>query len=277
MLVLCMALMAAGPSTGDAAPGFSLAVMGFKSEGGISEATAGALTDIFTQRMRDSTIFTRVTSARELETVLGLEARRQSMNCDSDSCLAELAGALGVDYVAQSLVGKVGDSFVLTLRIIDRRNGSAISSVTQTVTGGEQAILAAMDPACIQLIQGIYMSGKKPRMPPPVEKKTFTGKPRAEPVKERGTSPLAMVGAGVLAGGGALLLLGVATVIAGGVMLAAPYFVGIPTPVHGAGHALLLTLVPSGVLVLGVLGGLVGMGLAAAGAVSAGLGMRGGA
>ena len=40
--------------------------------------------------------------------------------CTSDtSCLVEIGGALGVDYLVSGSVGKLGDAFVIILKLMD--------------------------------------------------------------------------------------------------------------------------------------------------------------
>jgi len=53
--------------------------------------------------------------------MLGHEQQKQMTGCDDDSCLAEIGGALGVDKLLGGSMDKVGDSLLITLKLINIR------------------------------------------------------------------------------------------------------------------------------------------------------------
>src|SRR3954463_10026478 len=56
----------------------------------------------------------RVTTAKEIEELVGLERRRQLVGCDeSSACLSELANALGVDAIVTGEIGRFGGTYQL--------------------------------------------------------------------------------------------------------------------------------------------------------------------
>lgn len=77
----------------------------------------------------------KVTTAKDIATVLGMERQKQLLGCSDDatSCLAELAGALGVDALITGSVVKVGTGFTVTLRAVAAQSGTAIASATERV------------------------------------------------------------------------------------------------------------------------------------------------
>jgi len=85
----------------------SLAVMSLESKAGVSPDIAALLSGHLADRMRGSGRFSRVITNQEIDAMLGLEKQKQLMQCDSQSCMAELAGALGVDFVTSGQVGKL--------------------------------------------------------------------------------------------------------------------------------------------------------------------------
>ena len=65
----------------------------------------------------------------EIRDMLSHEANKQIVGCeDSESCLAEIAGALGVDDLISGKLSRVGDSHVITVRRIDQ-NRAKVSKV----------------------------------------------------------------------------------------------------------------------------------------------------
>jgi hypothetical protein len=60
-----------------------------------------------------------VLSGQDVSSAIGLEAQKQAMGCDEQTCLAEIAGALGADFVVFGTAGKLGQLFVVNLSLYD--------------------------------------------------------------------------------------------------------------------------------------------------------------
>jgi len=83
----------------------------------------------------------RVTTAKEIEELVGLERRRQLVGCDeSNTCLSELANALGVDAIISGEIGKFGGTFQLLLKVNSALDGRQLASYGARVNG-EEAVL----------------------------------------------------------------------------------------------------------------------------------------
>ena len=70
----------------------------------------------------------------EIKDMLSHEANKQMLGCDDDSCLAEIAGALGVDELVTGSVSLIGDSSVLNTRRIHLRTARVVHSYEQRLT-----------------------------------------------------------------------------------------------------------------------------------------------
>lgn len=64
-----------------------------------------------------------VISSDDVRSAVELEAQRQLAGCDSDSCLAEIAAAMGAAVVLHGSIGPLGDELILTLNLFDSNNG----------------------------------------------------------------------------------------------------------------------------------------------------------
>lgn len=60
-----------------------------------------------------------VITTNDLRKVSELEAQKSVMNCEDDSCLAELANAMGARYVVSGTIGKLESSYITTLTLFD--------------------------------------------------------------------------------------------------------------------------------------------------------------
>ncbi|MBL8918464.1 MAG: hypothetical protein JNJ54_06355 [Myxococcaceae bacterium] len=83
----------------------------------------------------DGTGMFRVISSKEIVTLIGLERQRQLLGCSEDSsCMAEIANALGSELVAQGSVGKVGATYLVSVRLIDGRTSRTAARANAEVT-----------------------------------------------------------------------------------------------------------------------------------------------
>jgi hypothetical protein len=68
-----------------------------------------------------------VTSGADLRASMTVEAERQSLGCDTSTCLADLAGALGAEQVVSGSVGKLGELLVVSLTRYDAKKQAAMA------------------------------------------------------------------------------------------------------------------------------------------------------
>lgn len=118
--------------------------------------------DYFAQQLATAT-GVRITTRSEISSVLGFERRKPLLGCSetANSCLAEMAGALGVDALIIGNLAKFGDSYVPNIKIIPARDGQAISTQTGGVNG-DNAILDWMGSAAKAMAGQL---GHKPAVP----------------------------------------------------------------------------------------------------------------
>ena len=84
-----------------------------------------------------------VIARSDIEAMLGLEKLKDTLNCDSTACLAEIGGALGVDEIVNGAVGKVGDIVVFTFKRIDPAHSVVVKqTVRQVDTAEDENFLA---------------------------------------------------------------------------------------------------------------------------------------
>lgn len=90
----------------------------------------------------------------EIRDMLAHEATKQLAGCseDSSSCLADLAGALGVDDLVTGKLARIDKSNVLTLRRIDQKRAEVAGVVDKRLEAGSgQEFLAAIGPSIKEL------------------------------------------------------------------------------------------------------------------------------
>jgi TolB-like protein len=72
--------------------------------------------------------FVTVTT-QDLQKLIDLNASKQELDgaCDTDACLAEVAGALGAEFIVFGRVGRLGDAIVVQLNLFDAQEARPIA------------------------------------------------------------------------------------------------------------------------------------------------------
>jgi hypothetical protein len=139
-LLLTLAL-----STGETAPPpvatQRLAVLKITAQGASPEV-AETLTQVVTEQAGRTPGFSAISQA-ELGSLLGVEKQKQLLGCGDQSCLAEIGGALGARLVLSGSLGRVGESYVLQLQLLDTQKAQIRARESRTITGPQSELLAA--------------------------------------------------------------------------------------------------------------------------------------
>lgn len=72
----------------------------------------------------------RITTARDMAQVLGLERQRQLLGCSESGCLAEIGAALGVDLLLSMSLAKTEKSVSISIRVLRTSDGVAVAQET---------------------------------------------------------------------------------------------------------------------------------------------------
>ncbi|MBI3182332.1 MAG: hypothetical protein HYZ28_09335 [Myxococcales bacterium] len=147
------------------------------------------------QRLREQGV--GVVTARDIETLLGLERQRQLLGCadESEACMAELASALGVDGSLVGDLARLGDTFQLNLKVVSSRDAQVRASYSGQAAS-EKEVLARLDEAARRLSEAL--SGKHPAI-------ELAASALSTPLRRQAWIPAAAGAA--LAGAGALFVL----------------------------------------------------------------------
>jgi TolB-like protein len=98
----------------------------------------------------------------DITSLIGFEKQKQVMGCAEDStCLAEIGGALGVDFILVGSLGRIGNLYRLDVKLVDTRKARVRNRLGVTVEGAEEKLVAAIQKAIRDLL--------KPETPPAAE------------------------------------------------------------------------------------------------------------
>lgn len=103
-------------------------VLDLKNDGAPA-ALASALRDGLTSHL-DERSEVEILSSEDVRRAADVAADRASVGCDTASCLAELAGAVGAEYIVYGNVAQLGELYVVTLNLMAAREGKTLARQT---------------------------------------------------------------------------------------------------------------------------------------------------
>jgi hypothetical protein len=96
----------------------AIAVLDLEAVHGVKASMAEVLSDILLSRLSESRRFSSIIAGEDLRDMISIEEQKQALGCDDDSCMQSLGGALGVPLMAVPSIGRIGDQFILNLKVI---------------------------------------------------------------------------------------------------------------------------------------------------------------
>jgi TolB-like protein len=129
-MVTLLLAAAVGAAPAIAAPGLTCS--------GVDPALCDAYLEHFVANLTNRGV--KVTTKNDVAQLVGIERQKQLLGCATTdgSCLAELAGALGVAMLLSGTVAKTESGYVSTLKLIDASDGATKWSATTRVDTEKQ-------------------------------------------------------------------------------------------------------------------------------------------
>ena len=184
-MVLLALLLAAPPS---------IAVLDVRVGPGVDPALAPYLAQVLAQEVAARTHAAPLVSA-DVTAMLGFERNKRMLGCSDEDmqCLAEITGALGVQEVLASSLAVAGGRYLVSLSLLDARRARPLKRTAETAPLDNEALVRVVRRSAWQIFGGV-----EPAEAPALQ--------AAAPGPSRRT--LALV-----AGGGAVVLLGTGAVV----------------------------------------------------------------
>jgi len=114
-----------------------LAVTEIKVRRGVDPVIARVVEEFLTNEAARVGIY-QVIGRDDIQRMFDHEQAKQMVGCDEDSCLAEIGGALGVDLLLAGSMDKVGETYLISLKLINirtaevtRRESGRLRGVTE--------------------------------------------------------------------------------------------------------------------------------------------------
>jgi hypothetical protein len=109
------------------------AVMRFESAG-IDSGVSMVITDIFTNQIQANGKY-RVMERSQINKILNEQGFQNSGACSTTECAVEIGRLLSIDNMFIGSIGKLGESWVINIRLINIKTGEIVSNLSKQVVG----------------------------------------------------------------------------------------------------------------------------------------------
>jgi TolB-like protein len=142
--LLVVAVVCAAPQAFAAGDGrVKIAVLDLQARG-VDKALVESAGTLIASELNKLEVF-KVISREDIRNMMSFEKDKQSLGCEADqACLAEIGGALGVEYIIAGSLAKIGDTLVLSLALNNVKSATVENRVSETVTGKGDALIGAI-------------------------------------------------------------------------------------------------------------------------------------
>ncbi len=111
---------------------------GVRAYAGVQAGSSDVLTDILLESLMTRHGL-RALGPSDIQALLSVEQQKALLGCTDESCMTELAGALGADWLIAGSVGMLEDMFVLSLQLIEAKSAKVTSRSTTTLQSLKEA------------------------------------------------------------------------------------------------------------------------------------------
>lgn len=124
-------------------PPTRVALLSITPSGPSSEELANTLAELVAFELADTGRFD-VMSRNDLAEALRLKGVQQGLGCETEACQADLAKSADVGQFVTGSLGKLGDKFVLVLKLVGSNDVQVVRQARDTAEGREEDLLAAV-------------------------------------------------------------------------------------------------------------------------------------
>ncbi len=120
----------------------------------VSAGMVSILSDVLRDAIFQTGMFEMLTK-EDMKRIMENMAERQQVepDCSTDACIAEIAGALGVEMMITGSVGKVGKTYVINLRLISAEMANTINTTSLSCPCEEDVLIERIKDAGLKLLK----------------------------------------------------------------------------------------------------------------------------
>jgi hypothetical protein len=152
-LVTTLSLLLLACPAGAVEP-IKVAVMDLKTSEGIPREFRDSLLAVIPQTLDELGPFKAITR-QDIEQMLALEKQKDALGCSDMTCIAEIGGALGADFLVTGSVLFVIDTYLVQLQLANVRQARVDARVSRSYKGGPQGLFDEMAVASKLLVRDV--------------------------------------------------------------------------------------------------------------------------
>jgi TolB-like protein len=133
------------------------AVLDFKAISGLTKQEAAALTSKFAYSFAQTNQYV-VVERNQMENILKEQDFSMSDVCNGSECAVEIGKLLSAEKMIVGDIGKIGETYSVTVKLIDVTTGKVEATVNEEYGGKAEGLLKIFD-IMAQKISGTYQSG----------------------------------------------------------------------------------------------------------------------
>ena len=164
----------------------SIAVLELQATG-VDKDLATNLSEILVAEVDRLNIY-KVIGKSEIKAMLGFEEEKQILACSDDTgCLAEIGGALGVEKIIIGSIGKISNTFVVNIKLVNIKKAEVEKRFYETVKGDAAILIETIKTSAAAVFENELKAKKAAEVkvePVPMVKKATEKKTEIKAEKE---------------------------------------------------------------------------------------------
>lgn len=183
------ALAPAGARAAEKPRGPRVAVLDVRALGGADPKLVTALSPSIVAEAARYPV--QVIAGSDLRALLGLEAQKQLAGCDDSGCLAQIGGAMGVEYLLVVDVGEIGGRWNLSLSLLDVPHARAAARSSKPARSAGE-LMDVVPAAVAEAMAPFAAPAARPEQPakPQPPTSTTTTTPSTAPTSSTASKPV---------------------------------------------------------------------------------------
>jgi len=141
--ILILLFVVSGALVANTPKKIKLSLMDLKAESGIDKGVVNLLYELILTEFQNYSNLS-VTSKSDIDSMVKFETEKELAGCSDSSCMAEIGGALGVDMIVMGSIGKLGSSYIVTLKLINIKKATVENRVSKTIPANEDKLIPLM-------------------------------------------------------------------------------------------------------------------------------------
>lgn len=131
----------------------NIAVISLKAGNGVAQGESELITDrLRVELFRTGSV--NVMERDQMQEILKEQGFQQSGACSDEACMVEMGQLLGVQFLVAGSLGRLGELFMLNLRMVDVKTGKISNVVSRDVRGSIEDVVGNLPEAAEDLVNG---------------------------------------------------------------------------------------------------------------------------